>query len=102
MSDEWAMRRCWPVTFECHHEVVKRILILLIRLSIILVDIFVDRLLDDLDGALHKPRTVWSGHSPTLNITTRAAYVEKARIRHRADSVSLSGTMGGMAAERLR
>lgn len=39
-------------TLESHHEIFKRILVLLVRFGVVLFGILVDRLLDDLDGAL--------------------------------------------------
>lgn len=41
-------------TLESHHEVVERILVLLVGFGIILVNVLLDCLLDKLDGSLKR------------------------------------------------
>lgn len=57
-------RRCCNkgFTFEGHHEVVEGVLILFVRLSVVLGHILLDRLLDDLDGALRQSEGYVSGY----------------------------------------
>lgn len=51
-------------TFESHHEIVESILILLISLWVILIHIFVDSFLDDLNCSLDIERTIGGPKHP--------------------------------------
>jgi hypothetical protein len=42
-----------PPTFHCEHEIVKRVLVLLVGLGIVLLDVLLDGPLYDFDGALY-------------------------------------------------